>query len=495
MAQRALPPGAVRRRTAFGLFDADGWTWATIKATFWFLLILFLLGYVPDRFYYFTVSPTIDVGFNVISPINLCPGENRLSPCPAPAGAVVPWEASPEQLALPQPRVGAGTVSSGENVYVIGGNTGSGATDSVLGSLLFEGNLTEWQEATALPDARSDAAVLSLAGTPYVIGGNDGAGNPSDTVFRGVIEEGRLTGWEEVEDNPLPEPLADLAAVPTINGIYVFGGRSEEGLSRAVYHAEFESATSATLEQWEEATELPLPQPRADASAVILGSLIYVLGGEGPDGPSDSVFFLALDLDGQPQVDPRTERPFGWGISAGQAAGFALPEPRARHASFVNAGAMYVLGGVGADGQLAASNFWAVPDSVEGTIPEWRRLGDTELPQAQADATVVAIGGHAFVIGGETAEGPSDGSLRARLAPAPPFFRLGLFGATVPALGIGGEVGQELGYLSAAGVGTVNFVILILVGWAYSHRRQTFRFFERISRGRFRAPPEDEYIV
>jgi hypothetical protein len=62
MAQRALPPGAVRRRTAFGLFDADGWTWATIKATFWFFTLIFLLGYLPDRAYYITVSPTIDVG-------------------------------------------------------------------------------------------------------------------------------------------------------------------------------------------------------------------------------------------------------------------------------------------------------------------------------------------------------------------------------------------------------------------------------------------------
>ena len=32
MAQYALPPGAVRRRAAFGLLDADGWGWASLKA-------------------------------------------------------------------------------------------------------------------------------------------------------------------------------------------------------------------------------------------------------------------------------------------------------------------------------------------------------------------------------------------------------------------------------------------------------------------------------
>ena len=98
MAQYALPPGAVRRRAVFGLLDRDGWAWATIKATFWFLLIIFLLAYVPDRAYYLAVSPTIDLGFNAISPINLCPAENNGLPCPAPAGAVIPWEESPDEL-------------------------------------------------------------------------------------------------------------------------------------------------------------------------------------------------------------------------------------------------------------------------------------------------------------------------------------------------------------------------------------------------------------
>src|SRR3954447_20165513 len=39
MAELALPPGAVRRRAVFGLLDADGWAWAALKATFWFIFI------------------------------------------------------------------------------------------------------------------------------------------------------------------------------------------------------------------------------------------------------------------------------------------------------------------------------------------------------------------------------------------------------------------------------------------------------------------------
>src|SRR5687767_14824564 len=133
MAQYALPPGAVRRRTVFGLLDADGWTWASLKATFWFLLIIFLLGYVPDRAYYLTVSPTVDLGFNAISPVNLCPAENKPGlPCPAPAGAVIPWEESPTELALPAGRTGALPFTSGALFYMVGGETTTGATASVL---------------------------------------------------------------------------------------------------------------------------------------------------------------------------------------------------------------------------------------------------------------------------------------------------------------------------------------------------------------------------
>ena len=52
---------ASRNRVLFGLLDADGWTWASLKAAFWFVVIIMLLGYIPDRAYYFTVFSTIDV--------------------------------------------------------------------------------------------------------------------------------------------------------------------------------------------------------------------------------------------------------------------------------------------------------------------------------------------------------------------------------------------------------------------------------------------------
>jgi hypothetical protein len=64
-------------------------------------------------------------------------------------------------------------------------------------------------------------------------------------------------------------------------------------------------------------------------------------------------------------------------------------------------------------------------------------------------------------------------SVRANTAPQSPFFQLGLVGATIPGMKIEGEVGQQLGYLNAAGVGTVDFIILILIGVAFAHKERT----------------------
>ena len=85
MAQQALAPGMIvpRKRAFFGLLDADGWAWAGVKAAVWLVLIILLLGYIPDRAYYFTVQKTVDLGLLAWSPINFCPPSNLTLPSSA----------------------------------------------------------------------------------------------------------------------------------------------------------------------------------------------------------------------------------------------------------------------------------------------------------------------------------------------------------------------------------------------------------------------------
>jgi hypothetical protein len=91
----------------------------------------------------------------------------------------------------------------------------------------------------------------------------------------------------------------------------------------------------------------------------------------------------------------------------------------------------------------------------------------------------VILGPNAIIVGGSSGGTVQANALRTNMAPQEPFFQLGLVGATVPALKIEGEIGQQLGYLNAAGVGTVNFIILVLIGWAFAHRERTREMFER----------------
>ena len=449
---------------------------------------------MPDRAYYFTVSPTIDLGYNAISPVNFCPGENKTLPCPAPQGAVIPWEGSPAELALPAGRASAGTYSSSSTIYLIGGQTPNGATDSVLTTTVDDsGNFAPWSDGPALPAPRSDAAVLVLSGTPYVIGGLDGSGQPTSTVFVGTVDQGALTGWQESSDLALPVPLGKLSGVATPQGLYIFGGQGPNGLSAATYRSTLND--SGKLTAWTEDTELPLPEARADATAAMVGEGVYVIGGQGPNGPTNTVFYLALDTHSDPAVNPDTSRPFGWGVSVGPAASAALPEARSGQTTFVNSGSLYVIGGFGPDGQVTTSNLWTIPDPATGAIAGWQQMDATDLPDARAQAAPIVIGQSALLIGGQGQSALLTSTDRADVAPRLPFFRLGLFGITVPALSIKGQIGQQLGYIAAGSAGAGDLILLILIGWMFSHRRQSYKFFQWITRGLFRAPPEDDYTT
>jgi hypothetical protein len=123
-----------------------------------------------------------------------------------------------------------------------------------------------------------------------------------------------------------------------------------------------------------------------------------------------------------------------------------------------------------------------VPDA-KGDIPGWKHQAQTDLPTGVAGTSAAVSGSDVFLVGGTTAnQAAVVGSARANLAPQPPFFQLGLFGVVVPALKIGGEIGQQLGYLNAAGVATVDFILLLLVGWAFAHPARARAILARVFR-------------
>jgi len=486
MAQQALGPGTAvpRRRALFGLLDAGGWAWASVKAFVWLIIIIFILGYLPDRAYYLTVGRTVDLGVLVWSPINLCPPTNEDLPCPAPAGALVPWQQSPPELNLPQPRIDGSALQVGTQVFYIGGSDGTTAQSTVyVADTVGSGNFDKWSEGPALPAPRADASVVYIAGSIYVIGGRDEAGAPTTTVF--VMspdpQTGALPGWTTADYLVLPAPRSGAAAAITPDGLLLVGGRDATGPVATTLKTLLNS--SGKLGAWSQ--EQPLNYPQADATAVLIGDYLWLYGGSDANGPTGAVqrgAFGKKAAEGLP-ANPDEGKLIRWDIN--NAAN--LPVARTNASGWGANGAIYLAGGNDGGGPKSEM-YWAVPTSA-GDIPEWKHLAVSDLPASGLEgAPAFVSGAEAILIGGQTSpDTVLQSSIRANTAPLSPFFQLGLVGATVPGMKIEGEIGQQLGYLNAALVGTVDFILLILVGVAFAHKAQTrelvARILHRVRRG------------
>ena len=470
MAQRALGAGMIvpRRRALFGLLDADSWAWAGVKAFVWLVIIILLLGYIPDRAYYLTVNRTVDLGVIAWSPINFCPPGNESLPCPAPVGAIAPWHESPPELAVPGPRTDGAAAQLGTNLLYIGGTDGSAAQSTVsVAQLSGVGNFDRWMPGPDLPEPRTDASVVQVSGTVYVIGGLDAEGAPTTTVFTLTPDPqtGALGEWETApEELTLPEPRAMAAGAAAPDGLLLIGGEGPDGPVATTWKSRFDE--QGKLQAWEPEAQLLAPQ--ADATAAIIGDHVWLYGGHDANGPVATVQRGDIGLEaaeGFPE-DPNEGKVVVWAVNP--AAN--LPAPRDDATGWTANGSLYLVGGTTAEGPQRET-YWAIPTST-GDLPEWKRLEVSDLPVGRTGGSVIVTGPNAIIVGGETAEGPVATSARANTAPQSPFFQLGLVGATVPGLKIDGEIGQQLGYLNAAGAGTVGFVVLLLIGWGMAHKEQ-----------------------
>jgi hypothetical protein len=480
MAQQALQSGTrqTRGRALFGLLDAGGWAWASLKAAFWFILIIFLLGYIPDRAYYFTVNRTMDLGILAWSPVNFCPPENKSLPCPAPVGAAIPWEPAPSQISLPAARTDGSVAQAGTQILYIGGSDGSAATDTTyVAAMSGTGNFDAWKPGPALPEARSNAAAAFAGGKIYVAGGLGPDKGPTSTVY--VLSPdaaaGTLGEWDAPEALALPEPRSGAVLVAAADGLILLGGTADGTTpANTVWKATFDA--KGVLGAW--TPQAPLYEAVTDAAAALVGDYLWVYGGTAASGPTTTV------QRGELQTVNAVSSVVRFGITGGATN---LPEPRTNAAGFTSSGALYLVGGN--DGQGPRNElYWAVPDSA-GNIAEWKHLPQSDLSSAiggLAGSAPIVLGPDAVLIGGTTSGGPVAGSARANIAPQPPFFQLGLVGATVPALKIDGEIGQQLGYLNANTIGIVNFAILLLVGWAFAHKEQVRSMRDRLRNRRRR---------
>ena len=479
---RAIGPGAVPpRRVLFGLLDANGWGWAGVRSVLWTLVIILMLGYIPDRAYYLTVSPTVELGLNMASLVNICPAENEGLPCPAPAGALIPWKSATE-ADLPGDGVDGSLLQAGSHLYYVGGTSGAPrlATTNVSVATIDAAGLSAWAAGTPLPEARAHAGVAFFAGKAYVIGGASDTTPATASVYVGTPDAttGLITAWERLDALELPAARSGAAVTVVSDGIVVLGG---EGTDRSPTTTVWKAKLGANgeLEPW--ASFMDLPEPRTFAAAALIGDSIYVWGGKDANGPAaeavrgDIAVAPAVGGHSAPVVNPdQGDAEIGtiYRWDGGPQEG-NLPTPRDGAALWSANGTLYVAGGT-IDGAATSSVLWAAPVAATG-VTKWTSVELSNLPAdgARVGASAVVIGAHAILLGGADAAGAySAGALSAGTSLKAPVFRAGLVGLTVPGLALQGEVGQQIGFLSAAGAWTLNFVIMLGAAVAYGQRER-----------------------
>jgi hypothetical protein len=472
MAQTVLPAPQVvppaHRRAFFGLFNADGWPWAIVKAFGWFVLIILLLAYIPDRAYYFTVQKTVDIGVLVWSPVNFCPPENESLPCPAPMGATLPWHPSPAEIQLPTARSDGAAALIGTTYLYAGGSDGKApVATTYVSHAVGLGNLDKWSEGPALPQPRSDAAYVVLGNTLYVIGGYGADGAPTSTTYSLTIgTDGSLGEWKTEDKLALPEPRAGASAVAVSDGIVVVGGTDGKAPTRSVWKSL--KALTGTMDPW--VAQRPLYEENVDGVAMRVGDVIFVVGGRNLSGNPVSTVQQGL-VGGGPLATAKDPNVIESWRASDQTN---LPAARANMAGFTANGVIYVQGGADAAGPKPET-WWAVPNA-SGVIAAWNNLAQLNLGEGLDGGAAVASGSNGFILAGRTSAGLTTSAARANLAPQPPFFQVGILGMTIPGLKLDGEVGQQIGYLLAATVGAVNFVLLLFVGWAFAHKQKVRDF-------------------
>jgi hypothetical protein len=285
---------------------------------------------------------------------------------------------------------------------------------------------------------------------------------------------GVLSEWQEQKDLALTEPRAKATAIPTTDGLVVVGGEGPDGPVTTTFKSTFDK--SGKLQKWE--TQAPLARPQADGLGANIGDFIFLYGGHDDAGPVGAVQVGSIGLpaaEGLPD-NPDEGKVTKWAIDNR----FNLPGARDDPAGYSANGTIYLMGGADQDGPRTEV-YWAIP-LTDGSVPEWKHLSQSDLPYGLTGASALVTGPNAVLVGGQTTDGVLQTSLRANTAPQAPFFQLGPFGATVPALKIDGEIGQQLGYLNAAGAGTLDFIILLLIGWAFAHKEQARSIVARVVR-------------
>jgi len=215
----------------------------------------------------------------------------------------------------------------GARVYVLGGWSGRGATDTVFRADVAADGLGPWTAAGPLLRPLEHLGVAHTDGSLCVIGGDDGVVARSEVSCASIAADGSLAAFVDAE--PLPMRRSSHETVQIGIDVYVMGGASDFGGPNltSVLHARIGSAGQP--EGWAEVAPLP-STPSFPAAAAGDGRIVLLGGNAGSAAPP----ILATDVAADGSLS-------GW-----REAG-ALPHITWGAAATIARGRIYLVAGLG----------------------------------------------------------------------------------------------------------------------------------------------------
>lgn len=266
--------------------------------------------------------------------------------------------------ALPTPRQEMASALISDRIYTPGGLGISGSASAVLE--VYDVPSDVWAAAPDMPEGRHHPGVAAAGGRLFVIGGYEPGTFPGTASADVFIFDPEAQQW--TTGAPMPAPRAAHVSVVVGGLIYSIGGVRNGTASGAneVYDPEADSWTALA----------PMPTAREHLAAAVIGGRIFVVGGRAPDNVSTLEAYT-----------PSTDT---WEELA------AMPTARGGLAGAAINGRLYAFGG-------EIPGVFATTEEYDPVTDTWRRVAD--MPTARHGMSAVTVGGAIHVVGGGTVAG------------------------------------------------------------------------------------------
>src|SRR5918999_1392419 len=183
---------------------------------------------------------------------------------------------------IPDPRTEMSAISSGNKLYIIGGDDESEEVTNVV--QVYDPTTNKWQKGKPLPGPRGALTADFINGTLYAIGGVNASHSP---VATNEAYDPKTNTW--TEKAPMPTARHHHTSAEVDGKLYVIGGRLlgngvPSEINEALSNLNDNEMYNPLNDSWTAMEQMPTKRSGIAAAASPVDGNIYVFGGQSVDG-------------------------------------------------------------------------------------------------------------------------------------------------------------------------------------------------------------------